>query len=294
MTSPAIPGAIHGIVLCSDLDRTLIPNGPQPESPAARPLLRQLAARTELTLVYVSGRDQALIQQAIADYNLPQPQFAIGDVGTSILDLRANPAQPYPGWTANIARAWRGYRNPDLASWLNDMPALQLQEPEKQQAYKLSYYTPAAPRPEALLTTLRERLRERGVAANLIWSVDEQAGCGLLDILPASADKRQAIEFILAQENYARERTLFAGDSGNDLEVLVSDLRAVLVANADPEVKVSAREQAQASGFPERLFEAHGGLPNLNGNYAAGVIEGLIHYFPHTRAWFDFARYHSE
>ena len=31
------------ILLCCDLDRTLIPNGPQPESPGARPLLRALA-----------------------------------------------------------------------------------------------------------------------------------------------------------------------------------------------------------------------------------------------------------
>ena len=40
---------MRNILLCSDLDRTLIPNGTQPESPQARPLLRSLAARPELT-----------------------------------------------------------------------------------------------------------------------------------------------------------------------------------------------------------------------------------------------------
>ncbi len=35
----------HDILLCSDLDRTLLPNGPQSESPGARRLLQRLAER---------------------------------------------------------------------------------------------------------------------------------------------------------------------------------------------------------------------------------------------------------
>ncbi|HDO34182.1 MAG TPA: haloacid dehalogenase, partial [Chromatiales bacterium] len=38
------------LLLCSDLDRTLIPNGPQAESPRARALLCELARRPEITL----------------------------------------------------------------------------------------------------------------------------------------------------------------------------------------------------------------------------------------------------
>ncbi len=33
----------HDILLCSDLDRTFLPNGPQPESSEARRLLQRLA-----------------------------------------------------------------------------------------------------------------------------------------------------------------------------------------------------------------------------------------------------------
>ena len=47
------------LMLCSDLDRTLLPNGPQEESPEARPLLRRLAQRPDLVLAYVSGRNEA-------------------------------------------------------------------------------------------------------------------------------------------------------------------------------------------------------------------------------------------
>lgn len=49
------------ILLCSDLDRTLLPNGEQPESPEARLLLNKLARRPELTLAYVSGQHKAIL-----------------------------------------------------------------------------------------------------------------------------------------------------------------------------------------------------------------------------------------
>ncbi|HKJ77267.1 MAG TPA: HAD family hydrolase, partial [Gammaproteobacteria bacterium] len=59
------------LLLCTDLDRTVLPNGFQEESPQARPLLRTLARRPEVTLAYVSGRDLSLLQDAIRDYGLP-------------------------------------------------------------------------------------------------------------------------------------------------------------------------------------------------------------------------------
>jgi len=43
------------------------------------------------------------------------------------------------------------------------------------------------------------RLTHAGIKANLIWSIDEQAGIGLLDVLPASANKLHAIHFLMQQ-----------------------------------------------------------------------------------------------
>ncbi|NNJ94540.1 MAG: haloacid dehalogenase, partial [Halobacteria archaeon] len=79
------------LLICTDLDRTLIPNGPQSESPAARERFSELAARPEVTLAYVSGRHRALIERAIVNYRLPLPDFVIGDVGTTI--YRVGPQQ---------------------------------------------------------------------------------------------------------------------------------------------------------------------------------------------------------
>jgi sucrose-6-phosphatase len=55
------------LLLCTDLDRTLIPNGFQPESPSAKKRFARLAARPEICLVYVTGRHQELIARRLSE-----------------------------------------------------------------------------------------------------------------------------------------------------------------------------------------------------------------------------------
>jgi len=266
-------------LLCTDLDRTLIPNGTQPEAPPAMPLFRRLAARGEMTLAYVSGRHRALIEQAIAKYDLPQPDFAIADVGSTIYKTAPSGWRQWDAWDAQIAPDWHDLAHDDLRRLLEVFPALRLQEPEKQNRHKLSFYVPLDADVPELLDGMETRLEQAGIRANLIWSVDEAAAVGLLDVLPASANKLHAIAFLMRQQGYDHENTVFAGDSGNDLDVLKSGIQAVLVANADAEIR------RLASGGAGRVYVARGGYLGMNGNYSAGVLEGLAHYLPEADAW---------
>jgi hypothetical protein len=74
--------------------------------------------------------------------------------------------------------------------------------------------------------------------------------------------------------------TLFAGDSGNDLEVLVSPIPSVLVANGHPEVREQALRLAAENGQAAQLYCARGGWSGMNGNYSAGILEGIAHFRP--------------
>lgn len=263
----------HNILLCSDLDRTLLPNGAQPESPEARRLLQRLADRPELTLVYVSGRHQALLRQAIEEYDLPLPDYAIGDVGTTIYDIdeiEDGHWRPWESWCEEIAPDWRGKTRQDLQAWFAGIDLLRLQEPKKQNDFKLSYYAPADIEPDNLLKQLRQRLNVEGIRASLIWSIDEAADTGLQDILPERATKLHAIKFLMKHKGFAHEQTVFAGDSGNDLPALTSGLQAVLVKNARDDVRTTALRQLQAAGHDGCLYLAQGGLLGMNGNYGAG------------------------
>ncbi len=275
------------LLLCTDLDRTLIPNGDAPESPLARPLFARLAARPEVTLAYASGRHLDLLQQAIRDWELPQPDYAIGDVGTTLYAVKEGEWMPMPEWAAEIAPDWAGLTRDELAETLADIPALRLQEEEKQNTFKLSYYASAEGDTKALLAEVGARLAGLGVHASLIWSVDDQTGEGLLDILPERATKLHAIEFLARLLGLAKQDVLFAGDSGNDLPVLASEIDTVLVNNARPEVKRQAQELAEATGQVNHLYLASGGVLGMNGNYAAGILEGLIHFRPDYAGWLE-------
>jgi hypothetical protein len=117
--------------------------------------------------------------------------------------------------------------------------------------------------------------------------VDEQRDVGLLDVLPERASKLHAIRYLMDRHGYSKRRVVFCGDSGNDLNVLTSDLQAVLVKNASEKVRREARESVIAKGRPETLYLAEGNFLGMNGNYAAGVLEGLAYFIPAARTWIE-------
>ena len=278
------------LLLCSDLDRTLLPNGPQPESPGARERFSRFVSRPEVTLVYVTGRHRELVEQAIANYSLPRPDFVIGDVGTTIFEVTTNGWRLQQAWQDEIDPDWAGLTRTDISALLAGIRLLRLQETAKQNIHKLSYYVPLYADHVGLLEEVRQCLVQHAVNASLIWSIDEPAGIGLLDVLPARANKLHAVEFLMQQCGFSCADTVFAGDSGNDLPVLASAIPAVLVANASAEVKTSAQQQAAAGGHAAQLYLATGNLLGMNGNYSAGVLEGVVHFIPQTAKWLETQR----
>ncbi|MBL1264470.1 HAD-IIB family hydrolase [Candidatus Methylomicrobium oryzae] len=273
------------LLICTDLDRTLLPNGRQPESPGARERFARLAARPEVTLAYVSGRHRALVEVAIRDYALPMPDWVIGDVGTTIYRVQRGIWRHWPEWERDIGTDWRGLEAKDLRPLFADLPDLRLQEEAKQNRYKLSYYLPPHIDAEALRQEMERRLCARNLTAGLIHSVDEEAGTGLLDVLPARATKRHAVEFLMRHQAFAVADTVYAGDSGNDLPVIVSPIRSVLVANAADDVVEKAERLAAKLGSLNAFYRARGGFLGMNGNYSAGILEGVAHYHPGAVLW---------
>jgi HAD superfamily hydrolase (TIGR01484 family) len=275
------------ILICTDLDRTLLPNGRQPESPGARERFAHLAAQPEVRTAYVTGRHRALVLEAIETFQLPLPDYVIGDVGTSIFSITTGEWVLWETWQAEIGASWHGLRHDELASLFSDLQGLELQEIEKQGTFKLSYYTPHTVNTDELLAEMEHRLQQHNLEASLVWSLDETTDTGLLDVLPAAATKRHAVEFLMEREGYSVDNTVFAGDSGNDLPVLTSPLHSVLVANATAQVREQALQQATDNGTLDALYLASGGFLGMNGNYSAGILEGVVHYIPDALFWIE-------
>lgn len=275
------------ILICTDLDRTLLPNGMQPESPRARERFRHLAAHPEISIAYVTGRHRELVLAAINEYQLPLPDYVIGDVGTSIYSIENDQWQLWDSWHQEIGASWHGLTHDALTALFADIELLRLQEAEKQNTFKLSYYAASSADAPTLLDEMQQRLDQEQIAASLIWSIDETTDTRLLDILPAAATKRHAVEFLMSEQGYTLDNTLFAGDSGNDLPVLTSPIHSVLVANATNEVRQQALQMATTQETQDALYLAHGNLLGMNGNYSAGILEGCVHYMPEILTWID-------
>ena len=140
---------------------------------------------------------------------------------------------------------------------------------------------------------MQELLHAEDIQASLVWSIDEMKSTGLLDVLPACATKFHAVDFLRSQLGYSVDETVFAGDSGNDMQVLTSAVPAVLVANAAAEVREEALSDAEAGGNLEKLYLARGDYMGMNGNYSAGIIEGVHHFVPESEAWLKGDTHHG-
>lgn len=271
------------LLLCTDMDRTIIPNGAHVESQDARKQFSEFCLQPQVVLVYVTGRHQELVTEALIEYSLPVPDYAITDVGTRIYRLKDERWLELSTWVEEIDKDWNGKGHQQLKELFSDIPELRLQEPGKQNTHKLSYYVSLSVKQENILSIMDKRLEEQGVQASLVWSIDEQKGIGLLDVLPRNATKLHAIDFLRQQLDFSLDEIIFAGDSGNDLPVLESPIPSVLVANATKEVREAALKQAGINGNLPALYFATGQNTNMNGNYSAGVLEGVYHFAPSFR-----------
>ncbi|NND91112.1 MAG: HAD-IIB family hydrolase [Granulosicoccus sp.] len=276
-------------LLCTDLDRTLLPNGEQPESPLARPVLWQLLRHHDIALAYVSGRDLDRILEAIDEYQLPVPDVIVADVGTSIHVPVSGQWQRHGDWDDHIARDWNGLDSAAIREKLSAFTELQDQEHDRQSRHKRSYYLQRQIDPVALRQRLDEQLCAGGIKASLVFSDDPEKGVQLLDVLPRNATKLEAMVHVQKMLGIANEATLFSGDSGNDATALASGLPSVTVANADDATREAVRRLARQNGSEASCYQAAGSLPladghSLNGNYAAGIVEGLVHFNPSWNA----------
>ncbi|HEA25820.1 MAG TPA: HAD-IIB family hydrolase, partial [Ectothiorhodospiraceae bacterium] len=206
-------------------------------------------------------------------------------VGSTIYQMVSGQWHSWQNWENEIAPDWGNRGRADIEALFHSFSELQLQEPSKQNLYKVSYYTPLHINQQKLVERMKLALEQAGIKASVIHSIDKPAAVGLLDILPAKATKYHAIEFLMERLGFSLATTVFAGDSGNDLPVLVSPIHSVLVANATVEVRTQAQQQSRFKDNSASLYCATGNYPGMNGNYSAGILEGIIHYIPDVKEW---------
>jgi len=261
-------------ILATDLDRTLLPNGTWPADPGAIDLFNELTVRHEVLVVYVTGRNLALSEEAITQYGIRHPHVLIGDVGTSIRKYAPGGWEADRGWDAHVKQTSPKWDAEAVREAVSGVDGLVEQERVHCGPFKQSYYADHDNR-EAILKAVDERVKGKYDEV-IIYSYDSQSGNGLLDFLPQSATKQTALEYIAREYDAGRDDVVFCGDSGNDIQPLTAGFCGVMVRNADDQLVANVKAALQEN--PDlRIYHAQG-IDHLSGYYTSGVIEGAYHY----------------
>jgi sucrose-6F-phosphate phosphohydrolase len=262
-------------ILATDLDRTLLPNGSWEADAQAIDLFNELTEKHGVLVVYVTGRNLALTENAIREYGVRYPDILCGDVGTTIRKYRDGGWTFDEGWSAHVRRASPRWDAGAIHRAVSGINGLRVQESEHLNPFKQSYYVYHGSS-EEILRKVDEAVKDRFDEV-IIYSFDSQDGKGLLDFLPASATKQTALEYVAEEFGSPKEEVVFCGDSGNDIFPLTAGVRGVLVRNADEQLVQNVR-MAMQENPSLKVYFAKGGFNGLEGYYTSGVIEGAYHY----------------
>jgi hypothetical protein len=263
-------------VIATDLDRTLLPNGNQ-KYDGSMPILNKIMKNEKLKIIYVTGRNLKLVEDAIRKFKAPLPNFIVGEVGTKIYFRKNNNFIEDKKWAKLIKSATKNWNTYKFKEELSLIKGLRLQEKDKQDKFKLSYYIDILKKSEPIIKEVTKIIKTICEDAIIVYSVDETINIGLLDIIPKRATKLAGLEYLRKKLELKKEEIIYCGDSGNDVLPLTFGYKAILVRNSIKEIKDVVKEIATQKEIIDSIYIARG-YKKLNGYYVSGIIEGLIKF----------------
>ncbi|MFN7989270.1 MAG: HAD-IIB family hydrolase [Thermoanaerobaculia bacterium] len=246
-TSPLARLADASFLLVTDIDDTLVGD----EEALERLLAWRKANAPRVAFGVATGRSFPRTLEILSAWKVPLPDVLVTAVGTEI--RFASDLKPDRAWESHIRHGWR---RDEVVRALSSAAGLKKQPEANDGPYKASW--DVVPGRSVDLDAIRRQLRSRGLAARLVFSQGK-----FLDVLPVRASKGLAVRFLALRLGLPLESFLVAGDSGNDLEMLVGDTMAVVVGNHKPELEeLRGRDRVYFASAP----------------FAGGILEGIASY----------------
>ncbi|OUD15446.1 HAD-IIB family hydrolase [Thioflexithrix psekupsensis] len=237
--------AVTDRVIITDIDNTLIG-----DEKALNEFLDYLEQKREkVTFGIATGRSLESAMRVLEPWGIPVDIF-ITSVGT---EIHYSPKMILDeGWRSHINFRWNAAK---IKAALMDFEGIELQPPENQREFKVSYYVT---RPGLRRRDVIRYLRQRQFSVNVSLSQGVH-----LDILPLRASKGLAVRYLAFRWGLPLNQFIVAGDSGNDEEMLKGNTLAIVVGNYSPELeKLRGRHQVYFA----------------KNHYAKGILEGIFHF----------------
>lgn len=235
----------YSLILATDLDGTFLGGSEQQRAQFYRQINSK---REDLILIFVTGRSLELITKLYTTPDFPQPDYIIGDVGTTIYDGKTlKPVTAVQEW---VAQAWNGASDKIKAMLVNE-PGMELQDVNP--LYRVAYHYQS----DKLQSSTLDKITQAGF--DCILSDDKY-----FDVMPKGVSKGPTLLKLIATLNLNLDNVVTAGDTLNDSSLFKTGLKSIAVGNAEP--KLVAEIQTMDNVY-------HSSDPGV-----AGIWDGLKKY----------------
>lgn len=257
-------------VLATDLDGTLIPLPNRDQNKQDLIELESARQTKKFGLIFATGRHFESVLEAIDQYHLPTPDWIVCDVGSGIYHRNGATFAPYQPYLDHLLQKTGGIERGKIEALLATQNGVELQPPDHQQKFKISYQC-SAESVDGNVETIQQLIEKSALPFDSMGSVDPFLNCGLIDVLPAGVSKAYALLWLATQADFKPDEVIYAGDSGNDLAALVSGFRAIIVANASKGLSEKVHTQLTERQLESRLYLA-------KSEATSAVLEGCRHF----------------
>ena len=228
------------LLLATDLDGTFL-GGRQADRLGLHRIIR---ARSDLRLVFVTGRGVETVLPLLGDPLIPDPEFVIADVGATV--VRGDTLAPVQPLQSSIDARWPGDRV--ILDRLEGLQGVERQGVPQER--RCSFHATDLD----VIEAVRERMA--GLDVDVLHSAERY-----LDVLPAGVNKGSTLRALLSRLGLAADQVLVAGDTLNDLALFTEGFPGVVVGNAEPGLSEAT------AGLPEVVHARRSG--------AGGILEAL-------------------
>lgn len=235
----------YPLVLATDLDGTFLGGSDEQRAEFYEYLQKY---RDRLLLVFVTGRDVEFVQSLCEDSKFPNPDYIIGDVGTTIVHGKTlEPLESIQGWVEEI---W-GNSSDRVKEMMANEPGIELQKCSGPR--RVSYYY----KTEKLQESTVQKVVNAGF--DCILSADVY-----FDVVPKGVSKGPTLMKFIKLLGLNTDNVIPAGDSLNDLSLFKTGLKSVAVGNAEPKLVkyITTMDNVYHSPYPG----------------TAGIWDGLKYY----------------
>lgn len=261
-------------VLATDLDGTLIPLPGSPSNLDDLQCLKRALRDAKTKLVFATGRHFESAMEAIEQYELPTPEWIVCGVGSAIYKRVGKRMgadfEAFAAYEAHLEDSSGSVDRQAVEDTLFTVEGLELQPPDYQQRFKISYQT-TADTVNQVVDEANDRLEQAELPYHCVGSLDPFMNCGLLDVMPRGVSKAYALLWLSTHANFRPDEVIYSGDSGNDLAALLSGFLAIIVANGSTGLEERVRASLNERGLGDRLYVA-------KGTATSGVLEGCRHF----------------